>query len=124
MSEKKQSKESFIYATKQIKLSPGGTATASVSTHMGADFYCTEIISQKIGPFKYFIRDSSSDRTWSNVPLHSSLGDKTSGSLNLPEPRLILRGATVTIEFVDQSLAANNVQLAFVGYKADHKFFF
>lgn len=113
--------EYFIYATQPIMLASGGTATTTISVTREADFYLTKIVRVATAPFAFLIRDSSNDRQWSNIAIHSDIGSGTAQlPLILPKPRFIARASTITIELTDLSLAANEVRLGLIGYKVYH----
>lgn len=113
--------EYFIYATQPIMLASGGTATTTISVTREADFYLTKIVRVATAPFAFLIRDSSNDRQWSNIAVHSDIGSGTAQlPLILPKPRFIARASTITIELTDLSLAANEVRLGLIGYKVYH----
>lgn len=113
--------EYFIYATQPIMLAAGGTATTTISITREADFYLTKLVRVATAPFAFLLRDSSNDRQWSNIPVHSDIGAGTAQlPLILPKPRFIARASTVTIELTDLSLAANEVRLGLIGYKVYH----
>jgi len=113
--------EFFTYASLPIKLSPGGTATTTITITNAADFYVTKL-SRVGGDFAFLIKDSSNDRQWSNIPIHSQLGAGTAElPLILPKPRFIARGSTITIELTNLSPhSPTEVRLALVGYKVYH----
>jgi hypothetical protein len=113
--------EYFIYATQPIMLAAGGTATTTISITREADYYLTKLVRVATAPFAFLIRDSSNDRQWSNIPVHSDIGAGTAQlPLILPKPRFIARASTITLEFTDLSLAANEVRLGLIGYKVYH----
>lgn len=113
--------EYFIYATSPITLASGGTATTTISITREADFYLTKVVRVATAPFTFLIRDSSNDRQWSNVAVHSDIGAGTAQlPLILPKPRFIARASTITIELTDISLASNEVRLGLIGYKVYH----
>jgi hypothetical protein len=113
--------EYFIYATQPILLASGGTATTTISVTREADFYLTKIVRVATAPFAFLLRDSSNDRQWSNIAVHSDIGAGTAQlPLILPKPRFIARASTITIEFTDLSLASNEVRLGLIGYKVYH----
>jgi len=113
--------EYFIYATQPIMLAAGGTATTTISITREADYYLTKLVRVATAPFAFLIRDSSNDRQWSNIPIHSDIGAGTAQlPLILPKPRFIARASTITLELTDLSLAANEVRLGLIGYKVYH----
>ena len=113
--------EYFIYATNPISLAPGGTATTTISITREADFYLTKIVRVATGVFSFLLRDSSNDRQWSNVSVHSDIGAGTAQlPLILPKPRFIARASTITLDLTDLSLAANTIRLGLIGYKVYH----
>lgn len=113
--------EYFIYATQAITLSSGATATTTISITREADFYLTKIVRVATSSFAFLIRDSSNDRQWSNIAVHSDIGAGTAQlPLILPKPRYIARASTVTLELTDLSLASNEVRLGLIGYKVYH----
>jgi len=113
--------EYFIYATSPITLASGGTATTTISITREADFYLTKLVRVATAPFAFLIRDSSNDRQWSNIAVHSDIGAGTAQlPLILPKPRFIARASTITIELTDLSLASNEVRLGLIGYKVYH----
>jgi len=111
--------EYFTYTTPPVQLPPLGAATTTIAITREADFYITKIVRESDGPFDYLVHDSSNDRQWSNLPLHSNLGAGTAEHpLILPKPRFVARASTITIEVTDLSMATNGVRLAFIGYKS------
>ncbi len=113
--------EYFIYATQPIMLAAGGTATTTISITREADFYLTKLVRVATAPFALLMRDSSNDRQWANIAVHSDIGAGTAQlPLILPKPRFIARASTITIELTDLSLAANEVRLGMIGYKVYH----
>jgi len=113
--------EYFIYSTQAITLASGGTATTTISITREADYYLTKLVRVATAPFSFLIRDSSNDRQWSNIPIHSDIGAGTAQlPLILPKPRFIARASTITIELTDLSLATNEVRLGLIGYKVYH----
>lgn len=113
--------EFFTYTTSPVQLAPLGTAVMTITLTREADFYITKIVRENTGPFAFLVRDSSNDRQWSNIPLHSNLGAGTAEMpLILPKPRFVARASTLTIEVTDISMMANEVRLAFIGYKVYH----
>jgi len=113
--------EYFIYATSPITLASGGTAVTTISITREADFYLTKLVRVATAPFAFLIRDSSNDRQWSNIAVHSDIGAGTAQlPLILPKPRFIARASTITIELTDLSLASNEVRLGLIGYKVYH----
>ena len=113
--------EYFTYATSPITLASGGTATTTISITREADFYLTKLVRVATAPFAFLIRDSSNDRQWSNIAVHSDIGAGTAQlPLILPKPRFIARASTITIELTDLSLASNEVRLGLIGYKVYH----
>lgn len=113
--------EYFTYATSPITLASGGTATTTISITREADFYLTKLVRVATAPFAFLIRDSSNDRQWSNISVHSDIGAGTAQlPLILPKPRFIARASTITIELTDLSLASNEVRLGLIGYKVYH----
>ncbi|MGD2066796.1 MAG: hypothetical protein PVI43_06480 [Candidatus Bathyarchaeota archaeon] len=113
--------EYYIYATQPIMLAAGGTATTTISVTREADFYLTKLVRVATAPFAFLIRDSSNDRQWSNIAVHSDIGAGTAQlPLILPKPRFIARASTITVELTDLSLAANEVRLGLIGYKVYH----
>jgi len=113
--------EYFIYATSPITLASGGTATTTISITREADFYLTKLVRVATAPFAFLVRDSSNDRQWSNIAVHSDIGAGTAQlPLILPKPRFIARASTITIELTDLSLASNEVRLGLIGYKVYH----
>lgn len=113
--------EYFIYATNPVTLSSGGTATTTISVTREADFYLTKVVRVSTGIFSFLVRDSSNDRQWSNVAIHSDMGAGTAQlPLILPKPRFIARASTITIDLTDLSLSSNVVRLGLIGYKVYH----
>lgn len=113
--------EYFIYATNPTTLTSGGTATTTISITREADFYLTKVVRVATGVFSFLVRDSSNDRQWSNVAIHSDMGAGTAQlPLILPKPRFIARASTITIDLTDLSLASNTVRLGLIGYKVYH----
>jgi hypothetical protein len=113
--------EYFIYATQPILLASGGTATTTISITREADFYLTKLVRVATAPFAFLLRDSSNDRQWSNIAIHSDIGAGTAQlPLILPKPRFIARASTITLEFTDLSLASNEIRLGLIGYKVYH----
>jgi hypothetical protein len=113
--------EYFIYATQPITLAAGGTATTTISVTREADFYLTKVVRVATAPFAFLVRDSSNDRQWSNIAVHSDIGAGTAQlPLILPKPRYVARASTITIELTDISLATNEIRLGFIGYKVYH----
>jgi len=113
--------EYFIYTTSPISLTSGGTATTTLSITREADFYLTKVVRVASGAFTFLVRDSSNDRQWSNVAVHSDIGAGTAQlPLILPKPRFIARASTITVELTDISLASNEVRLGLIGYKVYH----
>jgi len=113
--------EYFTYSTPPITLAAGGEAISNISITREADFYVTKIVRIGTAPFSFLVRDSSNDRQWSNIPLHSDIGAGTAQSpLILPKPRFVGRASTITVETKDLSLATNEVRVAFIGYKVYH----
>lgn len=113
--------EYFTYTTPPITLTPGGSAVVNIAITREADFYVTKIVRAATGPFAFLVRDSSNDRQWSNIPLHSDLGAGTAQlPLILPKPRFVARASNITIELTDLTCMANEVRLALIGYKIYH----
>ena len=113
--------EYFIYATQPVILAAGGTATTTISITREADFYLTKVVRVATAPFAFMLRDSSNDRQWSNIAVHSDIGAGTAQlPLILPKPRFVARASTMTVEETDLSLAANEVRLGLIGYKVYH----
>jgi len=113
--------EFYTYATNPITLTAGGTATATISITREADFFLTKIVRVSSGIFTFLVKDSSNDRQWSNIALHSDIGAGTAQlPLILPKPRMVARASTLTIDLADLSLASNTVRLGFIGYKVYH----
>lgn len=113
--------EYYIYSSAATTLSSGGTATITISITREADFYLTKIIRTATGVFTFLLRDSSNDRQWSNVALHSDIGAGTAQLPHiLPKPRFVARASTITADLTDISLSSNEVRLALVGYKVYH----
>lgn len=113
--------EYFIYTTSPVTLASGGTATTALNITREADFYLTKIVRVSTGIFSFLMRDSSNDRQWSNVPVHSDIGAGTAQlPLILPKPRFVARASTVTIDLADLSSASNIVRLGLIGYKVYH----
>lgn len=113
--------EYYTYQTSQINLIANGTATTTIATTREADFYLAKLVRVSTGTFSFMVRDSSNDRQWSNVQLHSDIGAGTAQlPLILPKPRFVARSSTLTIDITDLSGAANTVRLGFIGYKVYH----
>lgn len=113
--------EFYTYATQPILLAAGGTAITTISVTREADFYLTKLVRVATAPFAFLLRDSSNDRQWSNIALHSDIGAGTAQlPLILPKPRFVARASTITVEETDLSLATNEVRLGLIGYKVYH----
>lgn len=113
--------EYFIYATSAISLTSNGTATSTITVTREADFYLTKVVRVATGSFTFMIRDSSNDRQWSNVQVHSDIGAGTAQlPLLLPKPRFVARASTITIDLTDISGSSNTVRLGLIGYKVYH----
>lgn len=113
--------EFFIYATQPTTLASGGTATITISVTREADFYLTKIVRVATAPFAFLVRDSSNDRQWSSIAVHSDIGAGTAQlPFILPKPRFVARASTITVELTDLSLATNEIRLGFIGYKVYH----
>lgn len=113
--------EYFIYQTSPVTLSSQGTATTTVNITREADFYLTKIVRVSTGIFSFLMRDSSNDRQWSNISVHSDIGAGTAQlPLILPKPRMVARASTVTIDLADLSQASNTIRLGLIGFKVYH----
>lgn len=113
--------EFFTYATEPVQLAAYGTAVVNIAITREADFYLTKLARVATSPFSFLIRDSSNDRQWSNIPLHSDLGAGTVQlPLILPKPRFVARASNITIEVTNLTGCANEVRLALIGYKVYH----
>jgi hypothetical protein len=112
-------KDFFIYSAQAIALAGAGQTVQRTNISEQADFEIVSHVASAIDRrARVSLQDSGSGRQWHDAPvgLGAWFGDGRR-PFHLPVSKIIKRGAVLQSTIVDESGAANQIRLAFIGAK-------
>lgn len=108
----------FCYAIPPTALLGSATASPIIQIGSDADFQAIWLVGNSTGTYTIRFTDAGTDRGFMNNPINNvNLVGTAANPFPMLPPYVFKRSQSIQITLVDTSVAANTIQIAFIGKK-------